>query len=141
LILFLVLTVLFSIITGYLWQRSGACTITGFRDLILFKNIHLIKTIIGIIIGLPIGILILLKFNQIYFYLPLNTNYLFNIHIALLFIAGSFGIGFFSIISNGCPLKHHVGITKGVGFSIFYIIGFYSGFILCYFFYLFFITF
>jgi len=41
--------------------------------------------------------------------------------------AGGFGVGYFSILANGCPFRQHVLAAQGSISSIFYLGGFFAG--------------
>lgn len=122
-------TLIAGFIIGYLWQRSGACSITGYRDFMMFKDTHLIKTVLGMFIGSFGGFLIFARFSDgladfPFFITKVELSSPYTIIFSLI---GGFGFGFFSILAGGCPLKQHVGATQGRGTAIFYLIGFYTG--------------
>lgn len=45
--------------------------------------------------------------------------------LSFLFLLTGFGVGFFSILANGCPLRQHILAAQGNLDSIVYIFGFY----------------
>jgi uncharacterized membrane protein YedE/YeeE len=42
-------------------------------------------------------------------------------------IVGGFGVGYFSTLANGCPLRQHVLAAQGIKSSITYLAGFLAG--------------
>jgi hypothetical protein len=40
---------------------------------------------------------------------------------------GGFGVGWVSILANGCPFRQHVLAAQGTGGSMVYLAGFFSG--------------
>ena len=42
-------------------------------------------------------------------------------------VAGGWGVGYFSTLANGCPLRPHVLTAQGVKSSIGYLAGFFTG--------------
>jgi len=48
-------------------------------------------------------------------------------YTALLTVAGGLGIGYFSTIANGCPLRQHVMAASGNKSAQVYLLGFYAG--------------
>jgi uncharacterized membrane protein YedE/YeeE len=82
-------------------------------------------------IGALGGFLIFIRFSSGFSDFPMfNTTPELGSPIVIVFsIIGGLGFGFFSILSGGCPLKHHVSATEGKGTSLYYLIGFYAGLI------------
>jgi len=124
-------TLIAGITIGYLWQRAQACSITGYRDFYLIRDTSILKTVLGIFLGAFSGFIIFIKFtgNMADFGQILKSPSLASPLTLAITIIGGLGFGFFSTLSDGCPLKHHVNATKGVGSSILYLIGLYSGFV------------
>jgi uncharacterized membrane protein YedE/YeeE len=42
-------------------------------------------------------------------------------------IVGGFGVGYVSVLANGCPMRQHVLAAQGVRSSLAYLAGFFSG--------------
>ena len=119
-------TLIIGVLIGYLGQRSRFCTISGIRDLFLLKDSYRFKGLLGIIIG---AVLAFIVFKSIGgevpgFPAPIqieSTGYL------TLSIIGGVGIGFFSILAEGCPFRQHVMAAEGKQSAMFYLTGFYVG--------------
>ena len=116
-------TLVIGVIVGYLAQRSRMCFVGGIRDFILVRDTFLLKGLIafgltawiafplaGIVVGARPG--------------PFGVS---DAITAILTILGGFGVGFFSILANGCPLRQHVLAAQGVKSSIAYLVGFFAG--------------
>jgi len=117
-------------IIGYLWQRSKSCSISGYRDLLLFKDTLFMRTIVGMALGALTGYLLFYRFSGAMSDFP---SYLHNepgassLATLVLAVVGGFGYAFFSVHAEGCPLRQHVNATTGHGAAIIYLVGFYSG--------------
>lgn len=118
-----VATLVIGTIVGYLGQRSRMCFVGGIRDFILVRDTFLLKGLIafgltawlafplaGLVVGLRPG--------------PFDVS---DAVTAVLTIVGGFGVGFFSTLANGCPLRQHVLAAQGVKSSIAYLAGFFAG--------------
>ena len=116
-------TLVIGVILGYLGQRSRMCFVGGIRDFILVHDTFLLKGLIafgltawlafplaGLVVGTRPG--------------PLGVS---DAITAMLTILGGFGVGFFSTLANGCPLRQHVLAAQGVRSSIAYLAGFFAG--------------
>ena len=127
-------TLIVGFIAGYLGQRSRMCFVGGIRDLYLIKSTHLFKGLIGFLIAAFVG------------YILFNNNIAFpwfvengalsaipgaacNIGIPALGIAiiGGLGIGFFAVLSGGCPFRNTVMTAEGNLNALLYVIGFFTG--------------
>lgn len=131
-------TLAVGLIVGYLAQKSGFCTIGGYRDFILFRDTHLIKGVVGFIFGGIVGFSLLALAGAIYYpnqfpWIYFNglkiiagslvkTNNLTTAWITA--IIGGISLGFFSVLSGGCPLRNAVMASEGNKSSIWYLIGF-----------------
>jgi uncharacterized membrane protein YedE/YeeE len=119
-------TLFVGLFIGYLGQRSRWCIISGVRDAYLVRNFHRIRGLLGLIIGAVLGFTI---FNLIGgdvpdFPMPIQmgpTGYLITT------VIGGVGMGFFSVLAEGCPFRQHVMAAEGRQSAVFYIIGFYLG--------------
>ena len=111
------------LIIGFVGQRSRMCFVGGIRDFILVRDTFLLKGLIafglvawiafplsGLMGGIPVG-----DFGR-----P-------TLIAAILAAAGGFGVGYFSILANGCPFRQHVLAAQGSVSSIFYLGGFFTG--------------
>jgi uncharacterized membrane protein YedE/YeeE len=111
------------LIIGFVGQRSRMCFVGGIRDFILVRDTFLLKGLIafglvawiafpvsGLLGGVPVG-----DFGR-----PAATA-------ILLAVVGGFGVGYVSILANGCPFRQHVLAAQGTGSSVFYLGGFFAG--------------
>ena len=121
-----VATLVIGILIGYMGQRSTFCTISGIRDLFLRKNTYRFRGLIGIIIGGVIG-------NTAFQFVggnvpsfPLGLDIISG-GILIASIIGGLGLGFWSVIAEGCPFRQHVMSAEGRVGSMFYLLGFYIG--------------
>ena len=140
---FALATFVVGLIGGILFQRSGLCTVGGYRDFWLFRDTHLLRGAITFIIGAFIGYVILWLTKTIFatgtfpwvFYkglsaIPgtiLGANAEGLVPTLLVAIFGGFGVGFFSILAGGCPMRQFVMASEGNKSSIAYALGFALG--------------
>jgi uncharacterized membrane protein YedE/YeeE len=131
-------TLVVGLIVGYLAQKSGFCTIGGYRDFILFRDTHLLKGVIGFIIGGIVGYSLLTLAGAIYFANQFPWSYFNGVKLIagslvktndlatawITAIIGGIGLGFFSVLSGGCPLRNAVMASEGNKSSIWYLMGF-----------------
>jgi uncharacterized membrane protein YedE/YeeE len=118
-----VATLVIGVILGYLGQRSRMCFVGGIRDYILVRDTYLLRGLIAFgltawlafpLAGLVAGVH------------PGPFGFPDAVTVALT-ILGGFGVGYFSILANGCPLRQHVLAAQGVKSSITYLAGFLAG--------------
>ena len=119
-------TLIVGILIGYLGQRSRFCIVSGIRDSYLVRNFHRIRGLLGLIIGAVLGFTIfkLVGGDIPDFPAPIqigSTGYL------IATIIGGLGMGFFSVLAEGCPFRQHVMAAEGRQSPVFYLIGFYLG--------------
>ncbi|MFQ6085589.1 MAG: YeeE/YedE thiosulfate transporter family protein [Candidatus Bathyarchaeia archaeon] len=138
---FALATLIVGLIAGILFQRSGMCFIGGYRDFYLFRDTHLVKGVIAFFLGAVIGYVILSLTGAIFAkdtfpwvsykgMLPMPGSMIPAKDLAtaiLVAIIGAFGVGFFSVLSGGCPLRNHVMAGEGNKSAIAYVIGFWIG--------------
>ena len=111
------------VLIGFVGQRSRMCFVGGIRDYILVKDTFLLKGLIsfflvawivfpvsGMLGGAGIG-----GFSS-----PVLST-------VLITLVGGFGVGYVSILANGCPFRQHVLAAQGTGDSMVYLAGFLSG--------------
>ncbi len=129
-------TLCLGIIIGYMGQRSGFCTIGGIRNFILAGDMHLLKGLAAFAAAAFAGFLFAGGVQQDF---PgageFGTNACTNPYgnaghndvrsIVILTITGGLGIGFFSMMANGCPFRQHVRAGEGDAGAVLYILGFY----------------
>lgn len=125
---FAVLTLLAGVVIGFAWQKSKACSVTGYRDLYLFRDTYLFKTVVGMFLGAFLGFVVLASFSP-YMGSFLSLSGLSDVPLitAVFTLIGGLGFGFFSVLAGGCPTKHHVSAAAGGKTSMLYLVGFYVG--------------
>lgn len=119
-------TFIIGVVIGYLGQRSRFCIVSGIRDLYILKDSYRIRGLLGLIIG---GVLGFTAFKFMGGNLPSFPSP-FQIDTSLYLIViviGGVGIGFFSILAEGCPFRQHVIAAEGRESAILYLVGFYIG--------------
>ena len=118
-----VATLAFGIVLGYLGQRSRMCFVGGIRDFILVRDTYLLKGLIAF------GLTAWIAFPLAGFVTgaPHGAFGISDTVTVVLTILGGFGVGFFSTLANGCPLRQHVLAAQGVKSSIAYLAGFFAG--------------
>jgi uncharacterized membrane protein YedE/YeeE len=118
-----VATLVIGVILGYLGQRSRMCFVGGIRDFILVRDGYLLKGLIafGFTAWLGFSLVGLLGGARPG---PFGVS---DAVTVVLTIVGGFGVGYFSALANGCPLRQHVLAAQGVRSSIAYLAGFFAG--------------
>lgn len=124
-------TLIVGVIIGYMGQRSKFCIITGIRDCFLIKDFYRIKGLAGLILGAVFGFIIFKSMGGVVPNFPtgmpkIPTEYL------ILSIIGGIGMGFYSVLAEGCPFRQHVMAAQGSQSAMFYLLGFYLGIIYFY---------
>lgn len=111
------------VVIGFVGQRSRMCFVAGIRDYIIVRDTFLLKGLVsfGLVawIGFPLSGLVGGEFVGEFGRPVLQT--------ALLAIGGGFGVGYFSVLANGCPFRQHVLAGQGTGGSLVYLGGFFTG--------------
>lgn len=111
------------LIIGFVGQRSRMCFVAGIRDWILVRDTFLLKGLIAFLlvgwVAFPLSGLIggaaLGDFG-----VPTLSGF-------AIVAAGGFGVGYFSVLANGCPFRQHVLAAQGTGGSMVYLGGFITG--------------
>lgn len=108
---------------GYLAQRSRMCFVGGVRDFMLVRDTALLKGLVafGVAawVAFPLAGLVSDAGSAAHGAPDALT--------ALLTVVGGAGVGFFSTLANGCPLRQHVLAAQGVRSSMAYLAGFFAG--------------
>jgi uncharacterized membrane protein YedE/YeeE len=126
------------LIVGYASQRSGFCTIGGWRDFILMRDTYLLKGVLGFLVGGIAGYTILTLAGGIYyanqfpwFYfknwamIPGTVVVYKNLWVGwAIATLGGLGMGFFSVLAGGCPLRNATMASEGNKSSWWYLLGF-----------------
>ena len=111
------------VIIGFVGQRSRMCFVGGIRDWILVRDTFLLKGLVafllvgwvafplsGLVGGQPIG--------------DFGSPALITLALTA---AGGFGVGYWSVLAEGCPFRQHVLAAQGSVGSIVYLGGFVTG--------------
>jgi len=132
--IYVVATLIVGFIAGFLGQRSRLCFVGGIRDLYLIRSAYLFKGLLGFLAAAFVGYAI---FNNnvpfpwvfekgILTAIP-GAAFTYGIAALLLAIIGGFGLGFFAVLSGGCPFRQTVMTGEGNRSSLLFVIGFLIG--------------
>ena len=109
---------LIAIVVGALCQRSRLCMAGGVRDVVLFKDFHLIYGFIAVIVAVLIGNLITKNFHFGLADQPVaHTDGLYN-------FLGMMLVGWGSVLLGGCPLRQLILAGEGNSDSGVTVLGF-----------------
>lgn len=109
------------LIVGALAQKTRLCTVGGIRDLILFRDWHLISGFIAILATALIGNVVLGQFKLGFAGQPIaHTDGLWN-------FLGMALAGFGSVLLGGCPLRQLILASEGNTDSVITVLGLISG--------------
>lgn len=109
------------LIVGALAQRTRFCTVAGIRDMILFKESHMLLGFIAVIVIVAVGNLALGSFNLGFEGQPIAHN------DGVWNFMGMLLAGFGSVLLGGCPLRQLILSGEGNGDSAVTIFGFIAG--------------
>lgn len=132
-----IITLALGFLIGYLAQRSGFCSIGGWRDLFMFKHTRLFFGYMALIAGGILGyfifwLIIPAAFPGFYWAItaetpltpipgaPPNLEILSYIVLAII---GGFGMGIVGVLLGGCPLRQIVMSSEGNLKSVFFVLG------------------
>jgi uncharacterized membrane protein YedE/YeeE len=130
-----IVTLLLGLLIGWLGQRSGFCSIGGFRDFIMFKHTRLLYGYIALIIGAFVGYLAFWLISPAAF-----ENFFWLLHkglmpvpgapanltvaaYILLAVIGGIAVGLIGVLLGGCPLRQVVMTSEGNIKSLIFVIG------------------
>jgi hypothetical protein len=113
----LILSLFVGLAIGFLAQRSRFCTMGAFRDLLLFKQMHLLNGIIALVILALITNLILGQFNIGFTDQPVAHN----LHIWNFLGMALAGLAF--ALAGGCPGRQLFLSGEGDGDSAVFVMG------------------
>ncbi|AGB01726.1 YeeE/YedE thiosulfate transporter family protein [Methanoregula formicica] len=137
-----IVSLLLGLLIGWLGQRSGFCSIGGFRDFFMFKHTRLLYGYLALIIGAFIGYLVFWfitpqAFENFFWFLhkglmpvpgaPANLTLAAYI---LLAVIGGIVVGLIGVLLGGCPLRQLVMTAEGNLRSLLFVIGMCIGAIL-----------
>lgn len=119
-------TLVVGVLIGYLGQRSRFCIISGVRDYFLLRDSYRIKGLLGLIIGGVIGYTAfkLMGGDVPNFPIGIDIEPVGNLIASVI---GGLGLGFYSVLAEGCPFRQHVMAAEGRKSAMFYLLGFYIG--------------
>lgn len=138
-----IVTLSLGILIGYLAQRSGFCSVGGFRDYFLFRHTRILSGYLTLIVASFAGYLLFWFLTpaamEHFFWAATNTPLSpvpgapsgLNVPAYLIFAAiPGFFIGFICILLGGCPIRQTVMASEGNFRAGFFIIGMCVGSIL-----------
>lgn len=132
-----IVTLVVGLLIGYMGQRSTFCTISGIRDLILRHNTYRFRGLIGLVIGGAVSFIVF-KYvlgNITVFGATISSNIpnfplgmdIVSLGVFISTVVGGLGLGYWSVMAEGCPFRQHVMAGEGKVGSMFYLLGFYAG--------------
>ena len=124
-------TLFIGVLIGYMGQRSRFCIISGIRDWLILRSLHRLKGLLGLIIGAEVGFTV---FKFIGGDVPSFPMFVLSDTAGywIASVVGGIGIGFYSILAEGCPFRQHVMAAEGQRSAMFYLLGFYVGIVYFY---------
>lgn len=112
---------LIALVVGALCQRSRLCMAGGVRDVVLFKDFHLIYGFLAIIAAVVVGNLITHNFKLGFADQPIaHTDGVFN-------FLGMMLVGWGSVLLGGCPLRQLILAGEGNSDCAITVFGFIAG--------------
>ena len=130
-----IVTLLLGLLIGWLGQRSGFCSVGGFRDFFMFKHTRLLYGYLALIGGAFVGYLVFWLITpsafENFFWLigkglmPVpgaSANLTVVAYIVLAVISG-IAVGIIGVLLGGCPLRQVVMTSEGNIKSLCFVIG------------------
>ncbi|QIB64991.1 YeeE/YedE thiosulfate transporter family protein [Kineobactrum salinum] len=115
-------TVIGGFVIGFVGQHSRMCFIGGIRDFILVRDAFMIK---GLLAFLVVG---WTGFGLVSLLQPASTHPSeLSVAIVVNMLVGGAGVGLFSTLADGCPLRQHVSAAQGNQSAMAYLAGFFTG--------------
>ena len=112
---------LIALVVGALCQRSRLCMAGGVRDVVMFKDFHLVYGFLAIIVAVLVGNLITHNFRFGLADQPIaHTDGVFN-------FLGMMLVGWGSVLLGGCPLRQLILAGEGNSDSAVTVFGFIAG--------------
>jgi len=116
-----IISLIAGLVVGIMAQRSRLCMIGGIRDVVMFKDFHLIIGFAAIFVTILIGNLILGNFNLGFAGQPIaHSDGLWNFF-------GMALVGWGSVLLGGCPLRQLILAGEGNTASSITVIGMIAG--------------
>jgi hypothetical protein len=113
----LIVSLVIGLVIGFLAQRSRFCTMGAFRDLILFKQIHLFSGLLALLVAAFVMNLLLGQFNPGFAKQPVaHTMGLWN-------FTGMALAGLAFALAGGCPGRQLFMAGEGDGDAAIFVIG------------------
>ncbi|MEG6616582.1 YedE family putative selenium transporter [Peptococcaceae bacterium 1198_IL3148] len=109
------------LLVGVLAQRSRLCMVGGIRDLIFFRDTHLLSGFVVMLVVATIGNLIMGNFTLGFEQQPIAHN------DGLWNFLGMTLAGFAAILLGGCPLRQIISASEGNTDSVITVLGFIAG--------------
>ncbi len=115
------IALLIALVIGALAQRTRLCMVGGLRDVILFRDMHLILGFIGVFAAILIGNLALGSFKLGFTSQPVaHSAHIWN-------FLGMFIVGWGSVLLGGCPLRQLILAGEGSGDAAVTVFGMMAG--------------
>ncbi|AQS60115.1 YedE family putative selenium transporter [Desulforamulus ferrireducens] len=109
------------LLVGVLAQRSRLCMVGGIRDLIFFRDTHLLSGFVTMLIVAALGNVIIGNFNLGFEQQPIaHTDGLWN-------FLGMTLAGLAATLLGGCPLRQLISASEGNTDSVITVLGFVAG--------------
>lgn len=130
-----IVTILFGILIGWLGQRSGFCSIGGFRDFFMFRHTRLLYGYLALIGGAFIGYFVFwmitpLAFEHFFWYMTSGLTPVPGAPVGLLVsgyillaIIGGIAVGLIGVLLGGCPLRQLVMTSEGNVKALVFVVG------------------
>ena len=117
----LIISLIIGLVIGFAAQQSRFCTMGAFRDLILFKQAHLLYGIMGLVVSAFIVNLILGQFHMGFANQPVSHN------LSLWNFSGMVLAGLAFALAGGCPGRQLFLAGEGDGDAAIFILGMIAG--------------
>lgn len=111
------------VLIGFAGQRSRMCFVGGIRDWLIVRDTFLLKGLVSFFLVAWIAFPLFEMLGGAGvggFGAPVVST-------IILTVIGGFGVGYVSILANGCPFRQHVLASQGTGDSMVYLAGFAAG--------------
>lgn len=130
-----VVTLILGLVIGWFGQRSGFCSIGGFRDFIMFRHTRLLFGFLALIVGAFIGYLVFkIIFPSAFegFFWLMGKGFtpvpgapagLTVTAYIILALVGGIAVGLIGVLLGGCPLRQLVMTAEGNIKSLCFVIG------------------